>query len=227
MGNLAGKVAVATGASKGIGSGIAKALAAAGARVAVTYSSDRDGAERVAQEIMHRGGEAIVVGADVSNAADVTRLFAAVDAALGRVDVFVNKAGIFRFRAFVDITEETFHAHYNINVLGSIVTVQEAVKRFGPDGGSIINISSIVASHPNPRPAGTSRISRRWRCFWHPTNRRGSPARLFAQQAESSSRLDPELVQSNSDGRHVRPPEGDSVSTQRQPMPVVRETASR
>jgi 3-oxoacyl-[acyl-carrier protein] reductase len=149
MGNLAGKVAVATGASKGIGSGIAKALAAAGARVAVNYSSDRDGAERIAQEIMHRGGEAIVVGADMLNAADVTRLFAAVDAALGRVDVVVNNAGIFRFRAFADITEETFHAHYNINVLGSIVTVQEAVKRFGPDGGSIINISSIVASHPN------------------------------------------------------------------------------
>jgi 3-oxoacyl-[acyl-carrier protein] reductase len=148
MGRLAVKVAVVTGASKGIGSGIAKALAAAGARVAVNYSSDRDGAERVAQEITHGGGEAIVVGANVSNTADVARLFAAVDAAFGRVDVLVNNAGIFRFGAFVDISEEAFHAHYNINVLGSILTVQEAVKRFGPDGGSIINISSIVASHP-------------------------------------------------------------------------------
>jgi 3-oxoacyl-[acyl-carrier protein] reductase len=148
MGRLAVKVAVVTGASKGIGSGIAKALAAAGARVAVNYSSDRDGAERVAQEITHGGGEAIVVGANVSNTADVARLFAAVDAAFGRVDVLVNNAGIFRFGAFVDISEEAFHAHYNINVLGSILTVQEAVKRFGSDGGSIINISSIVASHP-------------------------------------------------------------------------------
>jgi len=148
MGRLAGKVAVVTGASKGIGSGIAKALASAGARIAVNYSSDKEGAERVAQEIMHGGGEAIVVGADVSNPADVARLFTAVDVAFGRVDVLVNNAGIFRFGAFVDITEEAFHAHYNINVLGSIVTVQEAVKRFGSDGGSIINISSIVASHP-------------------------------------------------------------------------------
>ncbi|HEV3063514.1 MAG TPA: glucose 1-dehydrogenase [Vicinamibacterales bacterium] len=148
MGRLAGKVAVVTGASKGIGSGIAQGLAAAGARVVVNYSSDRNGAERVAQEITHGGGEAIVVGADVSNTADVARLFTAVDAAFGRVDVLVNNAGIFRFGAFVDITEEDFHAHYNINVLGSMLTVQEAVKRFGSDGGSIINISSIVASHP-------------------------------------------------------------------------------
>ena len=148
MSKLTGKVAVVTGASKGIGSGIATALAAAGARVAVNYSSDRKGAERVAQAIIDSGGEAIAVGADVSKAADVARLFKEVDAAFGRLDVLVNNAGVFRFGAFADITEESFHLHYNINVLGSILMVQEAIKRFGAKGGSIINLSSIVGSHP-------------------------------------------------------------------------------
>ena len=145
---LAGKVAIVTGASKGIGSGIATALAAAGARVAVNYSSDRKGAEAVAQAIIDGGGKAITVGADVSKAADVAQLFKAVDAAFGKLDVLVNNAGVFRFGAFADITEESFHFHYNINVLGAILTTQEAVKRFGPEGGSIINLSSIVGSHP-------------------------------------------------------------------------------
>src|SRR5258705_1463267 len=148
MSKLTGKVAVVTGASKGIGSGIATALAAAGARVAVNYSSDRKGAERVAQAIIDRGGEAIAIGADVSKAADVARLFKEVDAAFGRLDVLVNNAGVFRFGAFADITEESFHVHYNINVLGSILMVQEAINRFGAEGGSVINLSSIVGSHP-------------------------------------------------------------------------------
>ena len=132
MSRLADKVAVVTGASKGIGGGIAMALAAAGARVAVNYSSDKEGAERVAQAIADNGGKAVAVGADVSKAADVTRLFSEVDA------------------AFADITEDSFRAHYNINVLGLILTVQEAIKRFGPEGGSVINFSSIVGSHPVP-----------------------------------------------------------------------------
>src|SRR6516162_50788 len=110
MSRLADKVAVVTGASKGIGGGIAMALAAAGARVAVNYSSDKEGAERVAQAIADNGGKAVAVGADVSKAADVTRLFSEVDA------------------AFADITEDSFRAHYNINVLGLILTVQEAIK---------------------------------------------------------------------------------------------------
>src|SRR3989441_10649686 len=148
MSRLSNKVAIVTGASKGIGGGIATALGAAGARVAVNYSSDREGAERVAQAITDNGGEAIAVGADVSKAADVARLFKEVDAAFGRLDVLVNNAGVFRFGAFADITEESFHIHYNINVLGPILTVQEAIKRFGADGGSIINLSSIVGSHP-------------------------------------------------------------------------------
>ncbi len=148
MNTLKNKVAIVTGASKGIGRGIATALAGAGARVTVNYSSDRQGAERVAQSIIDSGGEAIPVGADVSKAADVARLFQEVNDAFGRLDVLVNNAGIFRFGVFTDITEESFHAHYNTNVLGSILTVQEAIKRFGPEGGSVINISSIAGSHP-------------------------------------------------------------------------------
>src|SRR5258707_13629366 len=148
MSRLSDKVAIVTGASKGIGAGIAAALAAAGARVAVNYSSDRESAERVAQAISKNGGEAIAVGADVSKAADVARLFKEVDSEFGRLDVLVNNAGVFHFGAFAEITEESFHLHYNINVLGAILTVQEAIKRLGADGGSIINLSSIFGSHP-------------------------------------------------------------------------------
>ncbi len=150
MSRLSNKVAIVTGASKGIGGGIATALGAAGARVAVNYSSDRQGAERVAQAITDNGGEAIAVGADVSKAADVARLFKEVDSAFGRLDVLVNNAGVFRFGAIGEITEKDFHLQYNVNVLGAILTVQEAIKRFGPDGGSIINLSLIVGSHPVP-----------------------------------------------------------------------------
>ncbi len=148
MSRLSNKVAIVTGASKGIGGGIAIALGAEGARVVVNYASDREGAERVAGTITDNGGEAIAVRADVSKAADVVRLFKEVDSAFGRLDVLVNNAGVFRFGALGAITEESFHLHYSINVLGAIFTVQEAVKRFGADGGSIINLSSIVASHP-------------------------------------------------------------------------------
>jgi 3-oxoacyl-[acyl-carrier protein] reductase len=148
IGRLSNKVAIVTGASKGIGAGIAMALGAAGASVAVNYSSDREGAERVVEAITENRGEAIAVGADVSKAADVARLFQEVDSAFGRLDVLVNNAGVFRFGALGDITEESFRFHYNTNVLGTILTVQEAVKRFGTDGGSVINLSSIVGSHP-------------------------------------------------------------------------------
>src|ERR1700752_647517 len=147
---LSNKVAIVTGASKGIGAGIAAAFGAEGARVAVNYSSDRQGAERVVQSITASGGEAIGAGADVSKAADVARLFKEVDSAFGRLDVLVNNAGGFRFGAITEITEQSFHLHYDINVLGAILTVQEAIKRFGADGGSIINISSILGSHTVP-----------------------------------------------------------------------------
>jgi 3-oxoacyl-[acyl-carrier protein] reductase len=148
MSGLSQKVAIVTGASKGIGSGIATAFAVSGARVAVNYSSDKQGAERVVKAIINSGGQAIAVGGDVSKPADVARLFKEVDSAFGRLDILVNNAGVFRFGAFADITEESFHIHYNINVLGTILTVQEAIKRFGAEGGSIINLSSIVGSHP-------------------------------------------------------------------------------
>src|SRR6267378_3714368 len=114
MSRLSEKVAIVTGASKGIGAGFATALGAAGARVAVNYSSDRQGAERLAQAIIDSGGEPISVGADVSKAADVARLFDKVDSACGRLDVLVNHAGVFRFGAVAEITEESFHLHYNI-----------------------------------------------------------------------------------------------------------------
>src|SRR5712671_2015625 len=120
MGGLSNKVAIVTGASKGIGGGIATALGAAGARVAVNYSSDREGAERVAQAITDNGGEAIAVGADLSKGAEVTRLFKEVDSAFGRLDILVNNAGVFRF-AFAEITEESLRLHYNINVFGAIL----------------------------------------------------------------------------------------------------------
>src|SRR5260370_3425906 len=141
MSRLSNKVAIVTGASKGIGGGIATAVGAAGARVAVNYSSDREGAERVAQAITDNGG-------DVSKTADVSRLFDKVDSAFGRLDVLVNNAGVFRFGTIAEITEESFYLHYDVNVLGAILTVQEAIKRFGADGGGIINLSSIVGSHP-------------------------------------------------------------------------------
>jgi len=146
--SLKDRVAVVTGGSKGIGRGIAIALAAAGARVVVNYASDSGGAKRVIETIEDDGGEAIAVEADGSKASDVARLFKEVDTAFRRLDVLVNNAGIFRFGPVADITEESFHSHYNINVLGPILTIQEASKRFGPDGGSIINLSSIVGSHP-------------------------------------------------------------------------------
>src|SRR5260370_35599373 len=148
MSRLSEKVAIVTGASKGIGAGIAAALGAAGARVAANYSYDREGAERVAQAITDNGGKAIALGADVSKAADVARLFKEVDSAFGRLDVLVNNAGVFRFGAFTEITEESFHLHYNINALGAILTVQQAIKRFGAHGARRINLSSLVVSHP-------------------------------------------------------------------------------
>jgi len=150
MNTLTGKVAVVTGASKGIGRGIATALAAAGARVAVNYSSDRTGADQAVKAIADAGGEAIAVGGDISKAADVTRLFKDVDAAFGSLDVLVNNAGIFRFSTFADITDELFRAHYTINVLGVILTTQAALKHFKSEGGSVINLSTVAASHPIP-----------------------------------------------------------------------------
>jgi 3-oxoacyl-[acyl-carrier protein] reductase len=150
---LAGKVAVVTGASKGIGAGIAGGLAEAGASAVVNYASDRAGADRVVAEITRKGGKAVAVQGDVSKAADVKRLFAEAARAFGRLDILVNNAGVYKFGPFESITEEEFRRHYGTNVLGPILAVQEALKHFGPEGGSVINISSVVGSAPWPQAA--------------------------------------------------------------------------
>ena len=143
---LTGKVAVVTGASKGIGAAIAKHLADEGASVVVNYASSKQGAERVVREITGKGGKAIAVQADVAKQADIKRLFAETRKAFGRLDVLVNNAGIYEFSPLEAVTEENFYKQFNINVLGLILTSQEAVKHFGSEGGSIINISSIVST---------------------------------------------------------------------------------
>ena len=140
MNDLKGKVAVVTGASKGIGAAIAKNLSAAGAAVVVNYSSSREAADRVVD-----GGEAIAVKGDVAKAADVQRLFDETEKAFHALDVLVNNAGVYKFQSLGEITEEEFHREFNINVLGTILVTKEAVGHFGPNGGSIINISSIAS----------------------------------------------------------------------------------
>jgi 3-oxoacyl-[acyl-carrier protein] reductase len=152
MSKLAGKVAVVTGASKGIGAGIAKALAAAGAAVVVNYASSKEGAEQVVAEITGSGGKAIAVGGDVAKKADVQRLFAETKKAFGAVDILVNNAGVYRFAALEDITEEEFHREFNTNVLGLLLATQEAVKHFR-EGGSVINISSVASRSAPPMTA--------------------------------------------------------------------------
>lgn len=148
MGKLQGKVAVVTGASKGIGAAIAKAYAAEGATVVVNYASDRAGAERVVSEIEGGQGRAIAVQADVAKPADVERLFDVSKEAYGRVDVVVNNAGVFAFQPLEQVSEQEFHRQFNINVLGSLLVAQQAAKHIGADGGSIVNVSSVVSESP-------------------------------------------------------------------------------
>src|SRR6201997_414208 len=136
MSDLKGKVAIVTGASKGIGAGIAKNLAAAGAAVTVNYASSREGAERVVADIKVSGGKAIAVKGDVAKAADVRRLFEETKKAFGTLDVLVNNAGVYKFVPLEEITEDEFHREFNVNVLGTILATKEAVKHFGPNGGS-------------------------------------------------------------------------------------------
>ena len=146
MSKLANKVAVVTGASKGIGADIAKALAAEGAAVVVNYASSKEGADKVVAAITAKGGKAIAVQGDVSKQADITRLFAETKKAFGRLDVLVNNAGIYAFAPLDQITEELFHSQFNLNVLGLLLTTKEAAKFFGDEGGSVINISSAVTT---------------------------------------------------------------------------------
>ncbi len=150
MSGLTGKVAIVTGASKGIGAAIANGLADAGASVVVNYASSREGADRVVAEIVGKGGKAVAVKADVSKAADVGRLFDETKKAFGSLDVLVNNAGVYRFAPLEEVTEDEFHREFNINVLGVLLASREAMKYFGPEGGSVVNISSVASTSPTP-----------------------------------------------------------------------------
>lgn len=143
---LAGKVAVVTGASKGIGTGIATRLATEGAAVVVNYASSKTGADKVVDEIKAAGGKAIAVQADMAKKADVTRLFAETKKAFGKLDILVNNAGIYGFAPLEDVTEEYFHKQFNLNVLGLLLACQAGARLFGSSGGSVINISSVVST---------------------------------------------------------------------------------
>src|SRR6266571_4396254 len=143
---LAGKVAVVTGASKGIGAGIAKQLAAEGAAVVVNYASSKSDADKVVDEISKRGGKATAVQGDVAKKKDIERLFAEAKKAFGKIDILVNNAGVYDFKPLEEVTESEFHREFDTNVLGLILATQEAVKHFGAEGGSVINVSSIAST---------------------------------------------------------------------------------
>jgi 3-oxoacyl-[acyl-carrier protein] reductase len=147
---LKGKVAVVTGASKGIGAAIALHLAAEGAAVVVNYARSKEGAERVVAEITGKGGRAVAVQADVAKKADIQRLFAEAKKAFGQLDVLVNNAAIYEFAPIEEVTPEHFHKQFDLNVLGLLLTTQEALKHLGPAGGSVINISSVAATATPP-----------------------------------------------------------------------------
>jgi len=146
MRKLEGKVAIVTGASKGIGASIAQHLADEGAAVVVNYASSKDGAERVVSEIKAKGGQAIAVQADVAKPEDVDRLFAEAARAFGRLDTLVNNAGVYEWLPLEQVTEAHFHRHFDLNVLGLLLASQAAARQFGAAGGSIINISSLAST---------------------------------------------------------------------------------
>ncbi len=152
MSKLTGKVAIVTGASKGIGAAIAKSLAAAGASVVVNYASSKTGAESVVAEIGAAGGKAVAVHGDVSRAADAQAIVDAAIKQFGRLDILVNNSGVYGFSPLESITEEDFHRHFNVNVLGLLLTTQAASKHLG-EGSSIINIGSVVTRITPPGSA--------------------------------------------------------------------------
>jgi 3-oxoacyl-[acyl-carrier protein] reductase len=147
---LNGKVAVVTGASKGIGAGIAKELATEGASVVVNYGSAKQDADRVVDEITKRGGKAIAIQCNVAKKSEVERLFAEAEKAFGKIDILVNNAGVYEFVVLEEVTEQQFHKMFDTNVLGMLLATQEALKHFSADGGSIINIGSLASSLTPP-----------------------------------------------------------------------------
>jgi 3-oxoacyl-[acyl-carrier protein] reductase len=147
---LNGKVAVVTGASKGIGAGIAKQLAAEGAAVVVNYASSKSDADKVVDEIAKGGGKAVAIQGSVAKKADVEKLFSAAEKAFGKIDILVNNAGVYEFMPVEEVTEQQFHRMFDTNVLGLLLATQEALKHFKPEGGSIINISSLASSLTPP-----------------------------------------------------------------------------
>jgi 3-oxoacyl-[acyl-carrier protein] reductase len=149
-GKLTGKVAVVTGASKGIGAGIAKQLAAEGAAVVVNYASAKSDADKIVDEISKAGGQAVALQANVAKKSEVQRLFADAEKAFGKIDILINNAGVYEFAPLEDVTEQQFHRMFDTNVLGLLLTTQEALKHFRSEGGSIINISSLVSSLTPP-----------------------------------------------------------------------------
>jgi 3-oxoacyl-[acyl-carrier protein] reductase len=147
---LDGKIAVVTGASKGIGAGIAKELAAEGAAVVVNYSSSKQDADRVVDEISKRGGKAIAIQGNVTKKSEVERLFAEAEKAFGKIDILVNNAGVYEWVALEAVTEQQFHRMFDTNVLGMLFVTQEGLKHFKSEGGSIINIGSLASSLTPP-----------------------------------------------------------------------------
>jgi 3-oxoacyl-[acyl-carrier protein] reductase len=150
MGKLQGKVAIVTGASKGIGAAIAKQFAAEGASVVVNYASSKDAAEKVVKEITSKGGKAIAIQGNIAKQADIERVFAETKKQVGKLDILVNNAGIYEFSPLDGVTGEHFHKQFDLNVLGLVLASKEAAKYFGGDGGSIINLSSLVSISPVP-----------------------------------------------------------------------------
>src|SRR5207248_6900521 len=149
-GKLNGKVAVVTGASKGIGAGIAKQLAAEGASVVVNYASAKSDADKIVDEISKAGGKAVTLQANVAKKSEVQKLFADAEKAFGKIDILVNNAGVYEFVPLEDITEQQFHRMFDVNVLGMLLVTQEALKHFNSDGGSIINVGSLASSLTPP-----------------------------------------------------------------------------